>query len=141
LRKAEYGIAHIAAASVMAASIAPIQKYQPQCKNCPTTPAMANFHPGTGWHNCEARSYVFESNFRSDNDEDAWLVETRESRTRRGKDYPMYGKKDQVKLFNAAMESWEGQGLQRPDEIYTDLEGDNLGEICTRPQDAQNICL
>lgn len=49
-------------------------------------------------------------------------METRESQRRRGKDYPMYGKKDQVKLFTAAMECWQGQGLQRPDEVDLDLE-------------------
>lgn len=49
-------------------------------------------------------------------------METRESRCRRGKDHPMYGKKDQVKLFTAAMECWQGQGLQRPDEVDLDLE-------------------
>ncbi|KAE8366730.1 histidine phosphatase superfamily [Aspergillus caelatus] len=79
-------------------------------------------HPGTGWYNCETRAYVFESDFRSSHDEEAWLIETRESRWRRGKDYPMYGKKDQVKLFAAAMERWQGQGLQRPDEADLDLE-------------------
>lgn len=79
-------------------------------------------HPGTGWYNCETRSYVFESDFRSNHDGEAWLMETRESQRRRGKDYPMYGKKDQVKLFTAAMECWQGQGLQRPDEVDLDLE-------------------
>ena len=79
-------------------------------------------HQGTGWYNCETRSYVFESDFRSNHDGEAWLMETRESRWRRGKDHPMYGKTDQVKLFTAAMECWQGQGLQRPDEIDLDLE-------------------
>ncbi|KAL3487395.1 histidine phosphatase superfamily [Aspergillus germanicus] len=77
----------------------------------------ADCHPGTGWYKCETRAHVFESDFKFDDAEEACLVETRESRTRRGKDHPMYGKKDQVKLFTAAMESWEGQGLQRPDEV------------------------
>lgn len=78
--------------------------------------------PGTGWSNCETRAYVFESDFMSNHDEEARLMETRESRRRRGKDYPMYGKKDQVKLFTAAMECWQGQGLQRPDEVDLDLD-------------------
>ncbi|KAB8270408.1 hypothetical protein BDV30DRAFT_229047 [Aspergillus minisclerotigenes] len=60
-------------------------------------------HPGTGWHNCEIRAYVFEGDFRSNHDQEAWLMETRESRWERGKVHPMYGKKDQVKLFSAAM--------------------------------------
>lgn len=78
--------------------------------------------PGTGWYNCETRSYVFESDFRSSHDEEAWLMETRESRRRRGKDHPMYGRMNQVKLFHTAMECWEGQGLQRPDQVDLDLE-------------------
>ena len=69
-------------------------------------------NPGTGWYNCETRAYVFESNFRSNDDEDAWLMEARKSRWRRGKYHPMYGKKDQVKLFTTAMEHWQAQGLQ-----------------------------
>ncbi|KDE82960.1 phosphoglycerate mutase family protein [Aspergillus oryzae 100-8] len=60
-------------------------------------------HQGTGWHNCETRAYVFEHDFRSSHDQEAWLMETRESRWERGKVHPMYGKKDQVKLFTAAM--------------------------------------
>ncbi|QRD81145.1 phosphoglycerate mutase family protein [Aspergillus flavus] len=40
---------------------------------------------------------------RSSHDQEAWLMETRESRWERGKVHPMYGKKDQVKLFTAAM--------------------------------------
>lgn len=79
-------------------------------------------YPGTGWYNCETRAYVFECDFWSNRDEEAWLIETRESRWRRGKDHPMYGKKDQVKLFTAAMERWEEQGLERPDEVDLDSE-------------------
>jgi hypothetical protein len=101
----------------------------------------ADSHPGTGWYNCETRAYVFESQVWSDSDGEAWLVETRESRSRRGKDHPMYKKKDQAKLFTAAMESWEGQGLQRPDEVDMNLEVDDLQRIGTPPQDAQDICL
>ena len=78
-------------------------------------------YPGTGWYNCETRAYVFESDFRSNHDEEAWLMETGESRSRRGKDHPVYGKNDQVKLFTVAMERWQGQGLQRPDEVDLDL--------------------
>ncbi|PLN81393.1 histidine phosphatase superfamily [Aspergillus taichungensis] len=80
-------------------------------------------HSGTGWYNCETRAYVFESDLRSDHDQEAWLVETRESRRRRGKDHPMYGKMDQMELFTAAMEAWEDQGLQRPDQVDLGFEG------------------
>ena len=79
-------------------------------------------HSGTGWHNCETRAYVFEGDLMSSHDEEAWLVETGESRRRRGKEHPMYGKADQVRLFIAAMEAWEGQGWQRPDELDLDLK-------------------
>ncbi|OGM50662.1 hypothetical protein ABOM_000782 [Aspergillus bombycis] len=81
-------------------------------------------NPGTGWYNCETRAYVFESDFRSNHDKEAWLIEARESRLRRGKGHPMYRKKDQVKLFTAAMERWQGQGLQRPDEVDLELEAE-----------------
>ncbi|KAJ0425056.1 histidine phosphatase superfamily [Aspergillus carlsbadensis] len=77
----------------------------------------AHHNPGTGWYNCETRAYVFADDFTSNDDEDAWLVETRESRSRRGKDHAMRGKRDQVKLFAAAMESWQAQGLERPHEF------------------------
>ncbi|RAK74705.1 histidine phosphatase family protein [Aspergillus fijiensis CBS 313.89] len=58
-------------------------------------------HPGTGWDNCETRAY---------------------SRWRRGRDHPMYGKEVQGKLFTTEMECWQGQGLQRPDEVDLDLK-------------------
>jgi broad specificity phosphatase PhoE len=76
-------------------------------------------YPGTGWHNCETRSYAFEGDFMTELDEEARLTETTESRQKRGKTYPMYGREKQPELFNLAMQRWERQGLQRPDKLGT----------------------
>ena len=75
----------------------------------------ADKHSGTGWENCETRSYAFTEDFNSDEDPDAALLETMESRGKRGLNHPMYGKEEQKKLFEAGMQGWENQGLQRPD--------------------------
>lgn len=64
---------------------------------------------GTGWQNCETRSYVFED---EDEDEDARLVETMESRKARGLDHPMFPKEKQMELFKKCMQDWKSQGLQ-----------------------------
>lgn len=77
--------------------------------------------PGTGWHNCESRSYTFESDFMSDDDGDARLTETPASRRVRGKQHRMYGREEQFGLFKLGMQSWEDQGLQRPDALETVL--------------------
>lgn len=79
-------------------------------------------NPGTGWRNCETRSYVFEQNVMNDTDVDARLTETMESRLRRGKGNPMPAVEEQAVLFEQAMENWENQGLQRPDRIGLHLE-------------------
>lgn len=87
--------------------------------------------PGTGWHNCETRSYTFEDGFTDDRDDvdgdDARLTETMESRRRRGKIYPMYGREKQPDLFGLAMQSWEDQGLPRPDRLGETGTGTALG--------------
>ena len=80
----------------------------------------AHKHSGTGWANCETRAYVFAEDPTSDDDEedaDARLVETTESRRKRGLEHPMYGKEEQKRLFKAAMQGWGDQGLQRPDML------------------------
>ncbi|CCT74827.1 uncharacterized protein FFUJ_10897 [Fusarium fujikuroi IMI 58289] len=79
-------------------------------------------NPGTGWKNCETRSYVFEQHLMNDTDVEARLNETMESRSRRGKVSPMPAKDEQEVLFEQAMESWEKQGLQRPDKIGVNVE-------------------
>ncbi|EXM19540.1 Histidine phosphatase superfamily, clade-1 [Fusarium oxysporum f. sp. vasinfectum] len=79
-------------------------------------------NPGTGWKNCETRSYVFEQDVMKDIDVEVRLTETTESRLRRGKGNPMPAKEEQAGLFEQAMESWESQGLQRPDRIGVNVE-------------------
>ncbi|KAM0719033.1 hypothetical protein Q7P37_004938 [Cladosporium fusiforme] len=74
-------------------------------------------NPGTGWQNCETRSYAFEADLMTGEDEEAKLVETLDSRRKRGKVYPMFGHQNQSELFDLAMQSWEDQGLQRPDSV------------------------
>jgi broad specificity phosphatase PhoE len=71
-------------------------------------------YPGTGWHNCETRSYTFEEDLMADIDREARLTETVESRRKRGKTYPMYKREKQPELFQLGMQRWESQGLQRP---------------------------
>ncbi|CAG9983574.1 unnamed protein product [Clonostachys byssicola] len=78
-------------------------------------------NPGTGWQNCEARSYVFKNDVVGDADVEARLTETMESRLGRGKISPMPAEAEQAVLFEQAMENWENQGLQRPDRIVPDL--------------------
>lgn len=72
---------------------------------------------GTGWSNCETRSYVFEHDLNADVDAEARLTETMESRQKRGKTHPMYPRECQPELFNLAMEHWESQGLERLDRL------------------------
>ncbi|KAH7393502.1 histidine phosphatase superfamily [Cadophora sp. MPI-SDFR-AT-0126] len=74
-------------------------------------------YPATGWRNCETRSYIFEEDFMDDGDMEARLVETGESRAKRGKGYPMFGRERQPGFFESAMQEWEKQGLQRPDKV------------------------
>lgn len=72
---------------------------------------------GTGWLNCEVREFVFEGDLMGSEDCEARLVETGESRRRRGKIGPMAGKEKQAEFFELAMRSWGKQGLQRPDMV------------------------
>lgn len=74
-------------------------------------------YAGTGWRNCETRSYEFEEDCMQDADFEANLVETMESRLNRGKTYPMIDQAKQNKLFKLSMQRWEAQGLQRPDRV------------------------
>ncbi|KAL6249811.1 hypothetical protein RBB50_003667 [Rhinocladiella similis] len=77
----------------------------------------ANKLSGTGWENCEFRTYNFETDFTSDADQDAFLTETTESRRRRGKTEPQFDHDTQKQLFEQMMQGWEDQGLQRPDKL------------------------
>lgn len=71
----------------------------------------------TGWENCEFRTYRFEADFLNDTDTDAFFVETRESRKRRGKNHPMIGHESQVSLCAEMMQAWEDQGCQNPAKL------------------------
>lgn len=75
--------------------------------------------PGTGFANCEVRSYQFASTVTNDltNDPDANIVETTSSRQARGLFHPVPGPSEQKRLFVEAMELWEAQGLERPDRL------------------------
>jgi len=72
---------------------------------------------GTGWSNCETRSYTFEVNDLAKNNGEVRLVETSESRQRRGKMYAVSGDEKQSELFETALQVWESNGLQRPDKV------------------------
>lgn len=89
----------------------------------------ADTNSGTGWQNTEYRTYVFENTLTSDDDSEAFIVETMDSRKRRGKDYPMYGHEQQKMLYNQMMQGWEDQGLQNPSKITgDDAAKDKTGE-------------
>ncbi|KAF9880625.1 hypothetical protein CkaCkLH20_01667 [Colletotrichum karsti] len=72
---------------------------------------------GTGWRNCETRTYTFKHDVMDDTDMEASLTETMDSRLGRGKSDHMPTGEEQVVLFEQAMDNWEKQGLQRPDRI------------------------
>lgn len=65
---------------------------------------------GTGWLNTETRSYTYLAGVGS-NDDDAALVETSESRTRRGKQNSRFAKEKQDELYTASHQAWDDQGL------------------------------
>lgn len=71
----------------------------------------------TGWENCEHRTYTFETDFMTDDDPEAFLSETMDSRRRRGKEHPMFDHDHQVSLCQEMMLAWEGQGCQNPMKI------------------------
>jgi hypothetical protein len=64
--------------------------------------------PGTGWANTEYRSYTFEAN----DDINAGIRETVESRKRRGKTGRQPSRAEQRHMFETAMIQWERQGMQ-----------------------------
>jgi broad specificity phosphatase PhoE len=77
----------------------------------------SDVYAGTGWRNCETRSYQFEEDPVAGVDAEARLVEITESRLRRGKTGPTIGREKQHELFETSMKKWESQGLQRPDRV------------------------
>ena len=71
--------------------------------------------PSASWRNCETRSYVYEDDIVGDRSE-MRLAETSESFSYRGKEYSRFGRERQLEFFPVAMQEWEKQGLQSPDE-------------------------
>lgn len=74
---------------------------------------------GTGWNNTEYRSFVFSDETHTDDLEgyplhgdNATMVETEESRHRRGKDGPMLDRERQKTLYKLGTQGWDDQGLQ-----------------------------
>jgi len=92
---------------------------------------------GTGWENCELRSYNFaahvpEKTTQAEEVDEAWLIETPASRTKRGLQGPMKGTAEQEELFEDAMAGWEAQGLTTPlpgqTAAHAPIEGEGRGE-------------
>ncbi|KAA8644257.1 uncharacterized protein ATNIH1004_008456 [Aspergillus tanneri] len=74
---------------------------------------------GTGWLNTEYRTYIFSPEFHTEDldgntldGDNASLVETAESRARRGKEGPMVGRRRQSTLYKLGTHEWDEQGLQ-----------------------------
>src|SRR5947208_8435386 len=86
--------------------------------------------PGTGWANTEYRSYVFEDN----DDPNAGILETAESRKRRGKTGRQPSRAEQRHMFETAMKQWEHQGMQVGakvgwrDEMEKEMEEQESGQ-------------
>lgn len=70
----------------------------------------SNKYYGTGWLNTEVRAYTYVAGVGS-NDEAAALVETHESRARRGKETPVFSKEQQEKMFADSHKAWENSGF------------------------------
>jgi len=65
-------------------------------------------NPGTGWANTEFRSYQFTD----ESTEDDSMIETAESRKRRGKEGEAQpSKEEQQRLFKQGMQGWDDQGV------------------------------
>ncbi|KAH8646093.1 histidine phosphatase superfamily [Xylariales sp. PMI_506] len=72
---------------------------------------------GTAWKNCEARTYTFENLEISGPEDDAFVLETAQSRAKRGKTNPVPDREEQKLLSAQAMDGWERQGLANPAKI------------------------
>ncbi|KAJ5168842.1 uncharacterized protein N7482_004436 [Penicillium canariense] len=80
-------------------------------------------YQGTGWTNTEYRTYTFSDEAHSDDLEgaavdgdNASLVETLESRKRRGKVGPGPDREQQKTLYKLGTQGWDDQGLQMSTE-------------------------
>jgi hypothetical protein len=76
-------------------------------------------NPGTGWSNTEFRSFHFSEEHHKDDLEgyeldgdNATLVETTESRHRRGKNGLTPSRDQQRTLYKIGTQGWDDQGLQ-----------------------------
>ncbi|KAJ5105395.1 phosphoglycerate mutase family protein [Penicillium alfredii] len=76
-------------------------------------------YQGTGWTNTEYRTFEFSDEVHKDDlegfeldDDNASLVETIESRHRRGKDGPTPNREQQRSLYKLGTQGWDDQGLQ-----------------------------
>jgi broad specificity phosphatase PhoE len=78
-------------------------------------------HSGTGWDNCEYRTYNFEKDLDQENDPDARLVETLESRQSRGAAPIPPSRARQEILLRDAMDTWHERGLPHALELETRL--------------------
>ena len=63
---------------------------------------------GTGWANCEYRSY----RFKEEDDEDASLVETEDSKEMRRKADKPRVEMDRAQFTDAAIREWEKKGIE-----------------------------
>ncbi|PWY78362.1 phosphoglycerate mutase family protein [Aspergillus heteromorphus CBS 117.55] len=79
----------------------------------------SSLYQGTGWTNTEYRTYEFTEDIHLDDLEglkldgdNASLVETRESRQRRGKTGAMSDREQQKTLYRLGTKGWDDQGLQ-----------------------------
>lgn len=70
----------------------------------------SNKYYGTGWLNTEARVYEYVAGIDS-TDNEAALLETPESRAKRGKETHIFARDKQEALFHAGHQGWENQGL------------------------------
>ena len=75
---------------------------------------------GTGWENTEYRTYNFEHDFSSNSDNEAYLLESAESRKRRGVEHPPPNHDIQREIYHKMMQGWEDQGLQNPSKLSTE---------------------
>lgn len=76
-------------------------------------------YQGTGWVNTEYRTYTFSEETHdvdlegnSLDGDNASIVETIESRTRRGKEGPTPDREQQKSLYKLGTQGWDDQGLQ-----------------------------
>ncbi|PLB46310.1 phosphoglycerate mutase-like protein [Aspergillus steynii IBT 23096] len=82
-------------------------------------------HEGTGWTNAEYRTFTTKPKESSGMD-DASLIETVESRRRRGKTDPVPAAKEQAQLYVRALREWERQGYLLSAEDRYGVSSTNL---------------